>query len=68
MTTREQEIMILLANGMSSQKIADRLYISPKTVENHRSKIMRKLDVSNLIDLVKHAAKIGLVDLDLWKA
>jgi DNA-binding NarL/FixJ family response regulator len=67
LTTREQEIMVLVANGMSSQKIADRLYISPKTVENHRSRIMRKLDVSNVIDLVKHAAKIGLVDLDLWK-
>ncbi|SMD08385.1 two component transcriptional regulator, LuxR family [Desulfocicer vacuolatum DSM 3385] len=67
LTTREQEIMVLVTNGMSSKEIADRLYISPKTVENHRSKIMRKLNVNNVIDLVKHAAKIGLVDLDLWK-
>jgi len=67
LTPREQEIMVLVANGMSSQKIADKLYISPKTVENHRSRIMRKLDVSNVIDLARYAARIGLVDLDLWK-
>ena len=67
LTPREQEIMVLVANGMSSQKIADKLYISPKTVENHRSRIMRKLDVSNAIDLARYAARIGLVDLDLWK-
>jgi len=67
LTTREQEIMILVVNGMSSQKIAEKLYISPKTVENHRSRIMRKLDVANVVCLVKLAAKIGLVDLELWK-
>ena len=67
LTPREQEIMVLVTNGMSSKKIAEKLYISPKTVENHRSRIMRKLNVSNVIDLARHAAKIGLVDLDLWK-
>jgi len=67
LTPREQEIMILVASGMSSQKIADKLFISPKTVENHRSKIMRKLDVSSVIDLARYAAKLGLIDLDLWK-
>ena len=67
LTPREQEIMVLVASGMSSQKIADKLFISPKTVENHRSKIMRKLDVSSVIDLARHAAKLGLIDLDLWK-
>ncbi len=67
LTPREQEIMALVVNGMSSQKIADKLYISPKTVENHRSRIMRKLDVDNVIDLARYAARIGLVDLDLWK-
>lgn len=67
LTPREQEVMVLVANGMSSQKIADKLFISPKTVENHRSRILRKLDVSNVIDLARHAAKLGLIDLDLWK-
>jgi DNA-binding NarL/FixJ family response regulator len=66
LTPREQEIMVLVVNGMSSQQIADKLFISPKTVKNHRSRIMRKLDVNSVIDLVRHAAKIGLIDLDLW--
>ncbi|MCD4721189.1 MAG: response regulator transcription factor [Desulfobacula sp.] len=67
LTPREQEVMALVANGLPSQKIADKLFISPKTVENHRSRIMRKLDVSSVIDLARHAVKIGLIDLDLWK-
>ncbi len=67
LTPREQEVMVLVASGMSSQKIADKLFISPKTVENHRSRIMRKLNVSSVIDLARHAAKLGLIDLDLWK-
>ena len=67
LTPREQEVMALVASGMSSQNIADKLFISPKTVENHRSRIMHKLDVSNIIDLARHAVKLGLIDLDLWK-
>ena len=67
LTPREQEIMVLVASGMSSQKIADKLFISPKTVDNHRSRIMQKLNVSNVIDLARHAAKLGLIDIDLWK-
>lgn len=67
LTPREQEVMVLVASGMSSQKIADKLFISAKTVDNHRSRIMRKLNVGNIIDLARHAAKIGLIDLDLWK-
>ncbi|NOX32273.1 MAG: response regulator transcription factor [Deltaproteobacteria bacterium] len=67
LTPREQEIMVLVVNGMSSQKIADKLYISSKTVDNHRSRIMRKLDLNNVIDLARYAAGIGLIDLNLWK-
>lgn len=67
LTPREQEIMVLVAQGNSSQKIADKLFISAKTVDNHRSKIMQKLNISNVIDLARHAAKLGLIDLDLWK-
>lgn len=66
LTPREQEIMALVAGGMSSQEIADQLMISPKTVENHRSRIMRKLGANNVIDLARHAAKLGLIDLELW--
>ena len=66
LTPREQEIMVLLADGMSTKQIADKLFISPKTAENHRSNIMRKLEVHNTIELVRYAAKIGLIDMDLW--
>lgn len=67
LTPREQEIMVLVAEGLSTNNIAERLFISPKTVENHRSNIMQKLDLHSTIELVRYAAKLGLIDLDLWK-
>jgi len=67
LTPREQEIMRLLAEGISKTQIADRLCISVKTVENHRSNIMKKLDLHSTMDLVRYAAKLGLIDVDLWK-
>ena len=67
LTPREQEIMRMLAEGMPKSEIADRLCISIKTVENHRSNIMRKLDLHSAMDLVRYAAKLGLIDIDLWK-
>ena len=67
LTNREQEIMALLAEGLSVNQIADKLFISSKTVENHRSNIMRKLGLHSIIELVRYAAKIGLIDTDLWK-
>jgi len=67
LTPREQEIMRLLADGLSAREAADRLCISPKTVENHRSNILRKLGLHSSVDLVRYAAKIGLIDVDSWK-
>ncbi|MEJ2657546.1 MAG: response regulator transcription factor [Desulfobacterales bacterium] len=67
LTAREQEVMGLLAEGLSKNQIADKLFISPKTVENHRHSIMRKLDLHSTIDLTRYAAKLGLIDIDLWK-
>ena len=67
LTAREQEIMGLLAEGLSTTQVADKLFISPKTVENHRHSIMRKLDIHSTIELVRYAAKLGLIDIDLWK-
>ncbi|WP_246804768.1 LuxR C-terminal-related transcriptional regulator [Desulfosarcina cetonica] len=67
LTSREQEIMRMLAEGLSKAEIAERLCISIKTVENHRSNIMKKLDLHSAMDLVRYAAKLGLIDVDLWK-
>ncbi len=67
LTAREQEIMRMLAEGASKGAIADRLHISIKTVENHRANIMRKLDIHSAMELVRYAARLGLIDVDLWK-
>jgi DNA-binding NarL/FixJ family response regulator len=67
LTPREQQIMGLIAEGLSTKDIADQLFISPKTVENHRSNIMNKLDLHNTMELVRYAAKLGIIDVDLWK-
>ena len=67
LTPREQEIMVMVAEGFSTNEISERLFISPKTVENHRSSIMRKLNLHSTIELVRYAAKLGLIDVDLWK-
>ncbi len=68
LTPREQEIMRLLAEGLSSKEVASKLFISPKTVENHRSNLMNKLDLHSTIELIRYASKLGLIDVDLWKA
>ncbi len=67
LTEREQEVMVMLAEGNPIEVIAGRLYISPKTVKNHRSSIMSKLDIHSAYELMHYAAKIGLIDVDLWR-
>jgi DNA-binding NarL/FixJ family response regulator len=65
LTPREQEVLTLVAEGFTTNKISEKLFISQKTVENHRSSIMRKLDLRNAIEVVRYAAKLGLIDIDL---
>ena len=67
LTSREQQVMRLIAEGLTIKKIAKKLFISPKTVENHRTNIMNKLDVHSAMELVRYAARLGLIDVDLWK-
>ena len=67
LTPREQEVMRLLAESLSAKQVAEKLFISPKTVENHRSNIMSKLDLHSTVELIRYAAKLGLIDVDLWK-
>lgn len=61
LTDREREIVKLLCEGHSNQKIGDILFISPKTVENHRTNLMRKLQVHNIVELVRYSMKNGLL-------
>ena len=66
LTRREQEVMRLVAQGLSTKEIASKLFISPKTVENHRNKIMGKLELDTIVDLVKYAAKLGVINIRSW--
>ena len=61
LSAREIEIIQLCANGMSAQQIADRLGLSRRTVEVHKSHIFEKLDLNSTTDLVKYAYDAGLV-------
>jgi DNA-binding NarL/FixJ family response regulator len=67
LTSREQEVMVLLAEGNSAKEAAVKLFISPKTVENHRTNILNKLGLHSTLELVRYGARLGLVDVDLWK-
>lgn len=54
-TKRENEILTLIVNGYTSAEIAEKLFISPRTVETHRSNLMTKLKLKNTAELVKFA-------------
>jgi DNA-binding NarL/FixJ family response regulator len=61
LTTRQREILQLVAEGKSSKEIALLLDLSAKTVESHRAQIMERLDVHDLTGLVRFAIRVGLV-------
>ncbi|MHB0987911.1 MAG: response regulator [Bellilinea sp.] len=64
LTTREREILQLVAEGRNSAEIAQRLSISPRTVEAHRASLNRKLDIHSQAELIRLALKKGLLPLD----
>ena len=59
LSPREKEVLTLLSEGNSSKEIADLLFISPRTVEHHRTNINKKLNIQNIVDLVKYAIREG---------
>lgn len=63
LTKREEEILKLYVDGKSINEISGILFISPKTVENHKYNLMKKLGFKNDVELVKYAIKAGLTDL-----
>ena len=58
---REREVLHLIADGLSAKQIAERLEISPKTVEAHRTSLMRKVGVRKATELVRYALRHGLI-------
>ncbi len=61
LTRREKEILKLISEECTTQEIADKLYLSPKTVETHRQNLILKLGVKNSVGLVKVAIEKGLI-------
>ena len=63
LTDREREVLILVAEGYTTQQIAQMLHVSPKTVNGHRTNLMSKLDFHDRTEVVKYALRRGLIEL-----
>jgi len=61
LTSRQREILRLIAEGQNTKQIAESLKVSPKTVEYHRMKLMAALDVHDIPGLVRFALRVGLI-------
>lgn len=65
LTSREREILQLIAEGFTAKEIAAHVFLSIKTIETHRRNIMQKLNMRSTADLTKYAIREGLVSLDI---
>lgn len=65
LTSRQREILQLIAAGHTTKKIAVLLRVSSKTVETHRTQLMQRLDIHDIAGLVRYAMRMGLVDPDI---
>ena len=63
LSAREIEIISLFCEGLSYKEIADKLFLSPRTIETHKNNIQKKLDIKTTVDMVKYAIKYNLVYL-----
>jgi two-component system, NarL family, response regulator NreC len=63
LTPREHEVLTCIAEGQTNREIAEKLVISPKTVDRHRENIMRKLNMHNRVELVRYAIERGLISV-----
>lgn len=63
LSKRETEIIGLVATGLTNQQIANKLYISIRTVESHKNHIMQKLKLNTTVDLIKFAIKNKIIEL-----
>lgn len=63
LTEREKEILLLICKGLSNNEIGESLFISPKTVDKHRTSLLSKTQSSNAANLVLNAMKFGLIEI-----
>lgn len=64
LTCREREVLVLIAEGQSNKEIADRLGIGVRTIETHRERIMRRLNIHSVAGLTRYAIANGLITID----
>ena len=64
LTGRQLEVLRLVAEGLTTPQIAQRLKLSVKTIETHRSEVMKRLGVHDVVSLVRYAVRVGLVPID----
>jgi DNA-binding NarL/FixJ family response regulator len=62
LTTKETEIISLIAEGKTTKEIAEKLHISTRTVETHRVNMMKKLEVKNSSELINKASKLDILE------
>ena len=62
LTDREIEILKWIAQGYSNKEIGEKLFISHRTVDTHRTNLMKKLEVHNIAGLIRYALRAGYVD------
>jgi DNA-binding CsgD family transcriptional regulator len=61
LTSREKEVLLLIAEGMTNPQIAQQLFISLHTVDSHRKNLLTKFEVNNTAGLIKLAAKYNMI-------
>jgi two-component system response regulator NreC len=64
LTRREREILVLAASGLNNTQIGDKLGISPRTVETHRTRVLHKLGLHNQSELIRYALRNGILNAD----
>ncbi len=64
LTSREREVLQMIAEGHTNREIAGRLHITVKTVEAHRSRLMDKLDLRSIAELTRYALRKGMIEQD----
>lgn len=65
LSNREREVLHLAAEGLTNAEIAERLFLSPRTIEDHRSSMMHKLGLRTHVDLVRYAIHRGILPMDI---